>query len=74
MTWLKFKHGTPKNQYNVTTILAPTNVLSPFSSFDKGNILSTNVEIAIEKPHSQGPNNCNNVKITYDFIKVNIKL
>jgi hypothetical protein len=29
MTWLKIKHGTPKKQYNVITILAFLNMLSP---------------------------------------------
>ncbi len=43
-------------------------MLSPSSSFDKGDILPTNVEIAMEKPHSQGPNNCKNVKDTHNFI------
>ncbi len=29
MTWLKFKHGTFEKQYNVITILATFNMLSP---------------------------------------------
>jgi hypothetical protein len=45
-------------------------VLSPSSSFDKGDLLPTNVEIAMEKPHSKGTNNCKNVNIIYNFIGV----
>jgi hypothetical protein len=45
-------------------------VLSPSSSFDKGDLLPTNVEIIMEKPHSQATNNCQNVKKTYNFIGV----
>jgi hypothetical protein len=40
MTWLLFKHGTLKKQYNVTIILAPPpNVLSPKGTFDMVSIL-----------------------------------
>jgi hypothetical protein len=41
MTWLKFKHGTLKKQYNVTTILAPTppSMLSPKSIIAPPNVL-----------------------------------
>jgi hypothetical protein len=30
MTWLKFKYGTLEKQYNVTTIVPPYNMLSPY--------------------------------------------
>jgi hypothetical protein len=33
MTWLKFKYGTPEKQYNVTTIMPPYSVLSPYPPF-----------------------------------------
>ncbi len=43
MTWLKFKHGTLKKQYNVTTILplprpsvlSPKGIIAPHKCFNK---------------------------------------
>jgi len=62
MTWLKFKHGTPKKQYNVTTILAPTppNMLSP-----KGIIAPPNVLVDIL-------NNLLNGQMVFDNKKIQV--
>jgi hypothetical protein len=66
--------GPPKTNTMWQQFSPPHNVLSPFSFFDKGDLLRTNVEIAMEKPHSQGPNNCKNVRTTSNFIGVVWKL
>ncbi len=44
MTWLKIKHGTLKKQYNVVTILALLNMLSP-------EVLSKTKQVIFNAPY-----------------------